>query len=73
MSWILHVGNDASEESNRGVRRTRKIHGTVEHIERQFQKFFISGRSVAIDKSAIGFKGKVSFKTYNTKNQQSGA
>ena len=65
--WMLHVGNDASEESNRGIRRTRKIHGIIEHIERQFQKFFIPGRSVAIDESTIGFKGKVSFKTYNPK------
>lgn len=32
--WML-VGNDASEERNRGIRRTRKIHGIIERIERQ--------------------------------------
>lgn len=65
--WMLHVGNDATAESNRAIRRTRKIHGVIEHIERQFQKYFVPDRNIAIDESTIGFKGKIIFKTYNPK------
>jgi hypothetical protein len=33
----------------------------------------VPGEDTAIDKSTVGFKGKIIFKTYNPKNQWSGA
>jgi hypothetical protein len=64
---MLHVGNDVTDASNRTIKRTNKVHGVIEHIEKQFQKYFVPGKNVAIDESAVGFKGKISFKTYNPK------
>jgi hypothetical protein len=71
--WIMHVGIDINEESNRAIRKTNKVHGVIKHTEKQFQKYFIPGKNIAIDKSTAGFKGKIIFKTYNAKNLQSGA
>jgi hypothetical protein len=38
--WMIHVGNDTTEESNRAIKRTKKVHEVVEYIEKQFQKYF---------------------------------
>jgi hypothetical protein len=38
--WMMHVENDTSEESNRAIKRTKKAHGVIEYIEKQFQKYF---------------------------------
>jgi hypothetical protein len=38
--WMMHVGNDTSEESNRAIKRTKKVHGVIEYIEKRFQKYF---------------------------------
>jgi hypothetical protein len=38
--WIMHVGNNTTEESNRAIKRTKKIHGLIEYIEKPFQKYF---------------------------------
>jgi hypothetical protein len=65
--WMLHVGNDVTDTSNRIIKRTKKVHGVIEHTERQFKKYFVPGNNVAIDESAVGFKSKISFKTYNPK------
>jgi hypothetical protein len=64
---MMHVGNDTTEE------RVRKVHGVIEHIEKQFQKYFMPSKNIAIDESTVVFKGKIIFKTYNLKNIQSGA
>jgi hypothetical protein len=37
--WMMHVGNDTTEERNRAIKRTRKVHGVIEYIEKQFQKY----------------------------------
>jgi hypothetical protein len=39
------------------------------YTEKQFQEIFVPGEDTAIDKSTVGFKGKIIFKTYNPKNQ----
>jgi hypothetical protein len=64
---MLHVGNDVTDASNRIIERSKKVHGVKEHMEKQFQKYFVPGNNVAIDESTVGFKGKISFKTYNPK------
>jgi hypothetical protein len=38
--WKMHVGNDTTEDSNRANKRTKKVHGVIEYIEKQFQKYF---------------------------------
>jgi hypothetical protein len=38
--WMMHVGNDTTEESNVAVKRTKKVHRVIEYIEKQFQKYF---------------------------------
>jgi hypothetical protein len=37
--WMMHVGNDNTEESNRTIKRAKKVEGVVEYIEKQFQKY----------------------------------
>jgi hypothetical protein len=63
--WMLHVGNYVTDTSNGTIKRTKKVHGVIEHTEKQFQKYFVPGINVAIDESTVGFMGKISFKTYN--------
>jgi hypothetical protein len=36
----MHVGNDTTEESNWAIKRTKKVQGVIEYIEKQFQKYF---------------------------------
>jgi hypothetical protein len=36
----MHVENDTTEESNRAIKRTKKVRGVIEYIEKQFQKYF---------------------------------
>jgi hypothetical protein len=60
-------GSDTTEESRRAIRRTKKVHGVIEHVEKQFQKNFVPNKNIPIDESAVGFKCKIIFKTYNPK------
>jgi hypothetical protein len=65
--WMLHVGSDAINETNTAIKRTKKVHGVIEHIEKNFQQHFVPGKNISIDESTVGFKGKILFKTYNPK------
>jgi hypothetical protein len=58
-------GNDTTEESNRAIKRTKKVHGVIELTEKQFQRTFVPGKSIAIDESTAEFKHKRIFKIYN--------
>jgi hypothetical protein len=60
-------GNDTTEESTWAIKRSKKVHGVIKHIEKQFQKKFVPGKSIAIDGSTLGFKHKIILK-----NQRSG-
>jgi hypothetical protein len=35
----MHVGNDTTEERNQAIKRTKKVHGVIEYIQKQFQKY----------------------------------
>jgi hypothetical protein len=37
---MMHMGNDTTEESSQAIKRTKKVHGVIEYIEKQFQKYF---------------------------------
>jgi hypothetical protein len=63
--WMIRVGNDTAKESNPAIKRTKKVHGVIEHIEKQLQKYFVLGKNIAIAELTVGFKGKIIFKTYN--------
>jgi hypothetical protein len=30
--WMMHVGNDTTEESNRAIKKTKKVNGVIEYI-----------------------------------------
>jgi hypothetical protein len=34
---MMYVGNDTTKEINRAIKRTKKLHRVIEHIEKQFQ------------------------------------
>jgi hypothetical protein len=36
---MMHVGNNTTEESNRAIRRTKKVHGVIEYTEKEFLKY----------------------------------
>jgi hypothetical protein len=40
MFWMMHVGNDSTEESNQAIKRTKKVQGVIKYIEKQLQKYF---------------------------------
>jgi hypothetical protein len=31
--WMMHVGNDTTEESSQAIKKTKKVHGVIEYIE----------------------------------------
>jgi hypothetical protein len=35
----MPVGNDNTEESSLAIKRTKKLHGVIEYIEKRFQKY----------------------------------
>jgi hypothetical protein len=37
---MMHVRNDTTKERNRAIKRTKKVHGVIDYIEKQFQKYF---------------------------------
>jgi hypothetical protein len=37
---MMHVGNDTTKESSVAIKQTKKVHGVIEYIEKQFQKYF---------------------------------
>jgi hypothetical protein len=45
---VMCVRNDTTEERSRAIKRT-KVCGIIEHIEKQFQKYFVPGKNIAID------------------------
>jgi hypothetical protein len=64
---MTHTGNDTTEKSNQAIKRTNKVHGVIEHIEKEFQKYSVPGKNIAIDKSTVVFRGKIIYQTYNPK------
>jgi hypothetical protein len=58
----MHVGNDITEESSRAVKRTKNVHGVIEHAEKVFQKYCVWGKNNTVDDSTVGFKGTITKK-----------
>jgi hypothetical protein len=72
----LTVGDDAHGEvlpnKESGHQKDKKVHRVIKHIEKKFQKEFVPGKNIVIDESAVEFKHKIIFETYNPKKQRSG-
>jgi hypothetical protein len=54
---LRHVGNDTTEESNQAIKRIGKSSWGDRTYRETFQKYLVPGKTIAIDESAIGFKG----------------
>jgi hypothetical protein len=37
--WMMHVGNDTTEESNRAIKKTKKVHGVIETVSEIFSLY----------------------------------
>jgi hypothetical protein len=42
----------------------------IKLMGKQFQKYLVPAKNIEIDESAVGFKGKIIFSTYNKKKMK---
>jgi hypothetical protein len=42
---MMRVGNDTTEESIQAIKRIKKVREVIEHIEKQFQKYSVPGKT----------------------------
>ena len=64
--WMLHL--DRVSTSDHSLRtRTQKVSNFLKYIDARFREHFIPGQNLSVDESVVGFKGKISFITYNPK------
>ena len=69
--WMLHL--EAVSTSDHSLRnRTQKVSNFLKYIDARFREHFIPGQNLSVDESVVGVKGKISFITYNPKNQLNG-
>jgi hypothetical protein len=63
---MLHL--ETVSTSDHSLRtRTQKVSNFLKHIDARFGERFIPGQNLSVDESVVGFKGKISFITYNPK------
>jgi hypothetical protein len=55
--WMMHVGNDTTEESSRAMKRTKKVHGVIEYIRKRFHFMPFLHQIFEQNSSLIGFAG----------------
>jgi len=66
--WMLHL--ETVSTSDHSLRtRAQKVSNFLKYIDARFREHFIPGQNLLVDESVVGFKGKISFITYNPKNQ----
>ena len=63
--WMLHLETVATADSLRT--RTQKVSNFLKYIDTMYRCHFIPGQNLSVDESVVGFKGKISFFTYNPK------
>jgi len=62
--WMLHL--ETVSTSDHSLRtRTQKVSNFLKYIDARFRVHFIPDQHLSDDESVVGFKGKVSFITYN--------
>jgi hypothetical protein len=45
--------------------RTQELSNFLKYIDARFREHFIPGQNLSVDECVVGFKGKISFFTYN--------
>jgi hypothetical protein len=45
--------------------RTQKLSNFLNYIDARYRDHFIPGQTLSVDESVVGFKGEISFFTYN--------
>ena len=68
--WMLHLKAVSTAESLRT--RTQKVSNFLKYINARYRDNFIPGQNLPVDESVAGFKGKISFFTYNQNNRLNG-
>jgi hypothetical protein len=53
---MMHMGNDIPEDSNRAMKRTKKVHGVIQHMEKQFYKYIVPGRHFPVPGCTAGVR-----------------
>ena len=61
--WMLHV--QSPEPTTQPITRSRKISNVVDYVKKKCIQIYTPRQSIAVDESTVGFKGRISFKTYN--------
>ena len=62
--WMLHLHQtNPGDQSLRN--RTQKVSNYLNFLDTKFQECFVPSREISVDESVVGFKGKISFLTYN--------
>ncbi|XP_026475392.1 piggyBac transposable element-derived protein 4-like [Ctenocephalides felis] len=61
---MLHLHeNDPNNQSLNT--RTQKVSHYLDYLDQKFRQHYVPSREISVDKSVVGFKGKISFITYN--------
>ena len=68
--WMLHLETVSTADSLRT--RIQKVSNPLKYINARYTDYFIPGQNLSVDESVVGFKGKLSFFTYNQNNQLNG-
>jgi hypothetical protein len=63
--WCISVPLVAAQVSVRT--RGSKMKNVSEYFDNKCKELYVPGRNVAIDRSTVGFKGRIQFKCYNLK------
>ncbi|XP_011135111.1 piggyBac transposable element-derived protein 4 isoform X2 [Harpegnathos saltator] len=61
--WALHL--ETLPRSMNMTTKTRKISSYLDFLNKKFMEHYIPEKNLSIDESTVGFKGRVSFRTYN--------
>lgn len=64
--WALHLSPPVSTGPILGtLTRSGKVKRFLQYLEKKFQEYFVPSKTISMDESTIGFKGRVTFKVYN--------
>ncbi|CAK9833061.1 PiggyBac transposable element-derived protein 4 [Anthophora retusa] len=64
--WALHL-ETTPQTGNRERISVNKVAHLLNYLDQKFRQHFVPAQNIAVDESTVGFKGRVSFKTYNPK------
>ncbi|UYV83480.1 hypothetical protein LAZ67_23001158 [Cordylochernes scorpioides] len=62
--WMLHLSEPTPADTPIHT-RAQKAQNYLSYLSNTFLSIFKPSKNIAIDESTVGYKGKISFKTYN--------